>query len=298
MCGGPPGRPEARRRAQTGFASVPRRLELIAPEAMAHADGQGGVGSLPIAPPIRRTPMAPTEWPATILSRLFRRTGARGGVRATARGVPRRSDRETITRTALLRRTIFIVLGLAQTAAFAYFMATKVLPYHGQRPLEIAILSLFTILFTWVSLGFWTALSGFVLLCLGGDPHAITRSASPTAPIPPEARTAIVMPIRNEHVTRVFAGIRATWESVLATGLGERFDVFVLSDSNEPDTLVAERQAWLDLCASVNGLRADLLSLAPAPRQAKERQHRGFLPALGQPVPVHGRPGRRQHHER
>jgi membrane glycosyltransferase len=26
-----------------------------------------------------------------------------------------------------------------------------------------------------------------------------------------------------------------------------------LSDSNEPDTLVAERQAWLDLCASVNG---------------------------------------------
>jgi membrane glycosyltransferase len=253
MCGGPPGRSEAKRRAQTGFASVRRRLDLITPEAVGHADVPGGIETPPIAPPIRRTPMAPTEWPETILSRLVRRMGARGGVRATARGASRLSDRETVTRTALLRRTIFIMLGLTQTAAFAYFMATQVLPYHGQQPLEIAILSLYTILFAWVSLGFWTALSGFVLLCLGRDPHAITGSASPTAPIPPEARTAIVMPIRNEHVTRVFAGIRATWESAVATGLGERFDVFILSDSNEPDTLVAERQAWLDLCASVNG---------------------------------------------
>src|SRR5215813_7867592 len=103
------------------------------------------------------------------------------------------------------------------------------------------------------ALPIWTALSGFVLLCVGGDRHAITRSASPAAPIPPEARTALVMPIRNEHVARAFAGVRATWESVAATGLGERFDFFVLSDSSEPDTLVAERQAWLDLCTSVHG---------------------------------------------
>ena len=196
--------------------------------------------------------MAPTEWPATILIRIVRSIGARRPARATA-GTSKPSDREGVTRTAVLRRTVFIVLALAQTAAFAYFMATHVLPYHGQHPLEVAILSLFTILFAWVSLGFWTALSGFVLLCVGGDRHALSRSASPTTPIPPEARTAIVMPIRNEHVARVFAGIRATWESVAATGLRERFDFFVLSDSSEPDTLVAERQAWVDLCTSVNG---------------------------------------------
>ena len=196
--------------------------------------------------------MAPTEWPATILIRIVRSIGARRPARATA-GTSKPSDREGVTRTAVLRRTVFIVLALAQTAAFAYFMATHVLPYHGQHPLEVALLSLFTILFAWVSLGFWTALSGFVLLCVGGDRHALSRSASPTTPIPPEARTALVMPIRNEHVARVFAGIRATWESVAATGLRERFDFFVLSDSSEPDTLVAERQAWVDLCTSVNG---------------------------------------------
>jgi membrane glycosyltransferase len=238
---------------QSAFTSVRRRLELAVPEAAAHAYVHDGVWTLPTAPPIQRTSMAPTDWPATILARVVRGLGGRRAARATATGTSELSDGGRVTRTALLRRTIFIILALAQTAAFAYFMATNVLPYHGQQPLEVAILSLFTILFAWVSLGFWTALSGFVLLCVGGDRHAITRSASPTAPIPPEARTAIVMPIRNEHVARVFAGIRATWESVVATGLRERFDLFVLSDSNEPDILVAERQAWLDLCTAVNG---------------------------------------------
>jgi membrane glycosyltransferase len=235
----------------TAFASLRRRFELAAPEAAARAQAPDGPWFPPVMPPIRRTPMAPTDWPATILRRVFRGGGAPRSAHATPTSPP--VDGGRVTRTATLRRTVFIVLALAQTAAFAYFMTTHVLPYHGQQPLEVALLTLFTILFAWVSLGFWTALSGFLLLCFGGDRHAITRAASPTAPIPPDARTAIVMPIRNEHVTRVFAGVRATWESVAATGLRDRFDVFILSDSNEPDTLVAERQAWLGLCTAVDG---------------------------------------------
>ena len=91
------------------------------------------------------------------------------------------SDDPAVARTATLRRMIFSALVLAQTAAFAYYMAMKILPYHGGQPLEVAILSLSTILFVWISLGFWTALSGFVLLCLARDHHAITGSASPGA---------------------------------------------------------------------------------------------------------------------
>jgi len=158
-----------------------------------------------------------------------------------------------VRRTALLRRTVFLVLALVQSGAFAYHMVDSVLPYHGNDPLEVAILILSTILFAWVSLGFWTALSGFILLCLGGDRHAITRSVSKDAPIAPDARTAVIMPIRNEHVARVCAGLRATYESVAATGTLDRFDFFLLSDSCEGDTLAAERQAWLDLCVAVGG---------------------------------------------
>eukprot|EP01031_Cornospumella_fuschlensis_P047566 gene47566-58272_t len=50
----------------------------------------------------------------------------------------------------------------------------------------------------------------------------------------PDARTAIIMPICNEDVATVFAGLRATCESLAATGHARQFDVFVLSDSYDP----------------------------------------------------------------
>ena len=165
------------------------------------------------------------------------------------RAAPRPHDRH-VARTAMLRRATFSVLVLAQTVAFAYCMATKILPYHGREPLELAILALSSMLFVWISLGFWTALSGFILLLTGRDRYSITRSAARPGAIPPEARTAVVMPICNEHVGRVFAGLRATYESVAATGDAAHFDFFVLSDSSDPDTLTAERRAWHDLCAA------------------------------------------------
>lgn len=240
------------------FASIRRRLELAAPSLVTR-DGRADAAAwaMTSAPPIRRTSMAPTRWPAPLLSRLL---GAQARVPGPAAPTDRASDRpespddsRKITRTATIRRTVFAFLALAQTAVFAYYMTTSVLPYQGQQPLELAILSLFTILFAWVSLGFWTALSGFLLLCSGRDRHAITRSAPPGTAIPPEARTAVIMPIRNEQVARVFAGVRATYESVARAGALPLFDFFVLSDSTEPDTLVAERHAWLDLCTAVDG---------------------------------------------
>jgi membrane glycosyltransferase len=51
----------------------------------------------------------------------------------------------------------------------------------------------------------------------------------------PTPRTAVIMPICNEDVATVFAGLRATCESLAATGHGARqFDVFVLSDTGDP----------------------------------------------------------------
>ena len=244
---------------QGAFASIRRRLELAVPGLAGRGSGAHGDGALGIAisPPIHRTPMAPTGWPAPILVRLLRGAKARvprhWAQTSGTRDMPDSLTSRTLTRAATVRRVVFTLLALAQSAAFAYYMSTRVLPYHGQQPLELAILSLSTILFAWVSLGFWTALSGFVLLSCARDRHAITRSAPPGTSIAREARTAVIVPIRNEHVTRVFAGVRATYESLAATGALPHFDVFILSDSSEPDTLTAERRAWLALCAAVGG---------------------------------------------
>ncbi len=239
-------------------ASLRRRLEFAVPdvETQTACTDPPAASTLPATPPVRRTPMAPSEWPATLLVSAVRGVrGTLGGQRARAAKAATPVTKETrrLRRTARLRRTVFIILALVQAAAFAYYMTTRVLPYHGEQPLELAILCLSTILFAWVSLGFWTALSGFVLLVFGGDRYAITRSAARVATIPADARTAVIMPVRNENIARVFAGLRATYESVVAAGARPHFDFFILSDSNEPDTVTAERHAWLSLCTAVDG---------------------------------------------
>ncbi|MGH8663110.1 MAG: glucans biosynthesis glucosyltransferase MdoH, partial [Burkholderiales bacterium] len=82
--------------------------------------------------------------------------------------------------------------------------------------------------------------------------HLISRSAvSADAVLPAAARTAIVMPICNEDVRRVFAGLRATYESVARAQALDHFDFYVLSDTGNPDVCVAELDAW-------NALREDL----------------------------------------
>lgn len=148
-------------------------------------------------------------------------------------------------RAGVLRRSVLLVLIAVQTALAAYFMAGA-LPYDGRQPLEFALLALFSVLFAWVSAGFWTALAGFFVL-LFGERHAMSPSWAGGAQIDPQARTAIVMPICNENVERVFAGLGATCRSLKRSGAAPSFDFFILSDSSDPDVRVAETRAWLDL---------------------------------------------------
>jgi len=223
-------------------ASIGPRLELAYDHPRTDAgplltrDVRGRV-RVSATPPLERSCMAPDAWSPTL--RLFRPGGRR-----------RPAQRERWLGAAAFRRTLLLVLVLAQTLAATWSMIA-VLPYHGRQPLEIAILALFVVLFGWVSAGFWTAMMGFVLLVAGRDRYAISASAAPDAPIAPQARTAVIMPICNENVPRVFAGLRATYESVRDAGVLEHFDFFVLSDTSDPDTRVAEMQAWLDLARAL-----------------------------------------------
>lgn len=151
-----------------------------------------------------------------------------------------------------IRRTTLLLLVLAQTTVATYYM-TAVLPYHGAHALEMLMLVLYAVLFGWVSGGFWTAVMGFLLLLFGRDKYSINASAAQDQPLADGARTAILMPICNENVPRVFAGLRATYNSVARTGQLQHFDFYILSDTSDPDIRVAELQAWLALCREVGG---------------------------------------------
>jgi membrane glycosyltransferase len=117
--------------------------------------------------------------------------------------------------------------------------------YDGWKVLHLV---LFAVLFGLVALGAAQSLIGFALRRRGGDPCRITASLSPEeAAQAVTARTAIVMPICNEEVSRVIEGLRVMYESVGRTGKLPNCDFFLLSDSNDPNRWIEEEASWLAL---------------------------------------------------
>ncbi|MGI4847339.1 MAG: glucans biosynthesis glucosyltransferase MdoH, partial [Janthinobacterium lividum] len=223
-------------------------------QAGAGGDAPATAPRLPTTPPIVRSAMLPEPWGE--LNPIKRWTTSLHGQEDQAAHDAR------VGRIAVdipdpvsswhggggLRRFILMMLMFGQTGMATYFMSA-VLPYHGTKPLEAAMLALFAILFCWVSAGFWTALAGFLALARGGDRYMISATDPANAgalasAIDSQARTAIVVPICNEDANRVFAGVRATYESLRRSGTLEHFDFYILSDSYEPDLCVAELDAW------------------------------------------------------
>jgi membrane glycosyltransferase len=218
----------------------------------------GGDGVVPQATPeMRRRPMGYQLVGRRMRTKAEKRGRPPGTAEPVLYGQPLRTLRKSFpwTRAAHRRRFLLVLLVLVPTFIASAFMA-NVLPQQGNTWLERAIVAFFGVLFGWVSVGFWTALFGFVTLVRGRDRFAITTLAPDTEPATPfdgAVPTAVIMPIANEPVDRVFAGLRAIYRSLERTGQLERFHFFVLSDSNDPDVAVAEEMAWFQWCREERG---------------------------------------------
>jgi membrane glycosyltransferase len=138
------------------------------------------------------------------------------------------------------RRWLFLFLVVVSTAA-AVFKLYQVLRVDGIDTLKFLFLFLFAILFGWITTSFWLAVFGAFARLVGAKLLPLAESSQPSS-----ARTAILMPIYNEEVERVFSGVQAVFDSVAASG---NFDFFILSDSTEPANWVAEEVAWQRLRA-------------------------------------------------
>lgn len=220
------------------------RIEAAYPDLAARraADtGNAGLrgGSMPGMARRSMSPAAMDRRPWRFISRLLpgldRRLRLPRAVPSRLRGVVR-------------WRQLVLFFLVALPAAGATFYMLTVLPHQGGTPLEVVILGLAGLLFAWILVGFWTAMAGFFVLWQG-DKYRI--SDAPGAACDQDmsaARTAIVMPIYEEDVTRTFAGLQAIIESLAATGRLDEFDIFVLSDSVKPDTIAAEQKVWAQTC--------------------------------------------------
>lgn len=123
----------------------------------------------------------------------------------------------------------------------------------GWSASRTALLILFVILFWFTAVGCMHGIYGFVLRVFGTR-QCITRMADYRDKNIEGISTAIVFPICNEGVLRVYEGLRATYESLKKTGQLAGFDFFILSDSTEPDKWVEEERRWFELINELDAL--------------------------------------------
>lgn len=197
------------------------------------------------APRLNRGSMVPRPWRGFLPSVRHILTQAASDLLHGKAKAPVKALESWETAAKTRRRGLAIAV-LISAALATTRMAGVVLPEDENYTLRLIQIVLFGMLFAWVSAGFFTALMGYWVL-RQGDRYAMSAKNAGTGPIDTQARTAIIMPICNEHVSTVFAGLRATWESLSRTEHGQLFDVFILSDSGNAQTRAEEMAAWRQL---------------------------------------------------
>ncbi|MAS94801.1 MAG: glucans biosynthesis glucosyltransferase MdoH [Verrucomicrobiales bacterium] len=149
-----------------------------------------------------------------------------------------------------LQTFLFFSVVLGITGLGSYLMADYL--WHLGWTFSSAIMwFLFTILFGYLAFGFSHAAFGFFLRRFSPTaakmPDSIGEPESDTVP-----RVAIIIPVYNEPVERVFAGLGAIFDSVMREPEHDVFDFFILSDSNQPEQWVEEEAAWMNFLQSRN----------------------------------------------
>ena len=121
-----------------------------------------------------------------------------------------------------------------------------------EGPAIVGLLAVFSVLFAWIGVGFWTAVFGFVMLRRGGDPLSLSRQ-TPASAQPPGAPTAVVLPIYHEPVQRTLNGLKSMIQDLdrQHSDASSAVDFYVLSDSRDPEI-------WLEEQAECERLRRQL----------------------------------------
>ncbi|QYM77669.1 glucans biosynthesis glucosyltransferase MdoH [Horticoccus luteus] len=150
------------------------------------------------------------------------------------------------------RRTLYFTSIFALTSVATWFMVDLLWRSGPVGFVEVLLALVFAVLFAQIATGFCTAMVGLYVVNRGGDTCRISQTISDDEAAP-LAATAVIMPVYNEEVGRVFEGLRAIYRSVQATNRGEHFDFFILSDSTDPNQWIEEEVAWTELCREVGG---------------------------------------------
>ena len=152
------------------------------------------------------------------------------------------------------RRVLFVVL-FAATMAGLLALAALALTPGGFGVVDITLLGLFAVTLPWMVAGFWNAVIGFLIMRFAADPIAaimpVTMRIRGDEPV--TASTAILLCIRNELPERMIRNLEPMLAGLDAAGCGERFELYVLSDTSDADIARREEACFATLTARWRG---------------------------------------------
>jgi membrane glycosyltransferase len=158
---------------------------------------------------------------------------------------------EAADQSMFARRAVFAVL-FSVTMAGSLWLAAVALTPGGFGILDVAALILFAVTLPWMVAGFSNAVIGFVIMRFSADPVAAVLPAAGRIgdDQPVTASTAILLCVRNELPLRIIRNLEPMLEGIHASGYGERFHLYLLSDTNNADLAVREEALFSELTAS------------------------------------------------
>ncbi len=149
----------------------------------------------------------------------------------------------TLTR----RRMIIFALVAAVVAGLATAW-TFMLAQNGLDLVDFGLIAFFLFSVPWTVLGFWNALIGFWLLHFDRNWRARVApyldAGNSNGPV--NLKTAVLMTLRDEDPERALSKLERVRRSLDATGHGQNFDFFILSDTSDPDTATVEERLCND----------------------------------------------------
>ncbi len=147
--------------------------------------------------------------------------------------------------TVFHRRLVFFAL-VAASIALLLVLAALTLSAGGFGWIDGLLLVLFALTTPWVVVGFWNAAIGFVVMRFSRDPIAtvIPQATRRHTPQTITLSTALVMCVRNEAPDRVVRNLGVTMDDLVQSGSADRFHVYVLSDTSQPEIAAAEEEAF------------------------------------------------------
>lgn len=137
------------------------------------------------------------------------------------------------------RRALFATLVIATVATLSGWLASVLTP-GGCGLLAATLIVAFAIKATWVVINFWNAVIGFSVLRRG---HAVLEGVVEPHSNAVRDRVAIAMTVCDENVAHLMARLKSVRQSLYATGYGDHFDYFLLSDSCDWNIAAAEISA-------------------------------------------------------